>query len=953
MKNFYLKIILPAIFSVLLFILAIFFVIIPRFKQNIMNGKREMIKELTNSAWSILTKYQQDQLDGKLTAEEAQRLAVSRIQYLRYGEENKDYFWITDMTPRMIMHPFRMDLNGKDLSDFTDPHGKRMFVEFVETVRQSEHGYVDYMWQWKDDSLHIVPKLSYVKLFRPWNWIIGTGIYIEDVKKEISALTRRLISISIGISVLIALLLFYILKQSLNIERKRIEAEDELHKSKEKYLTLVEAATEGLIMIIDGKISFSNNVISKMTGFESAELVRLSLHEIVSPNNNKDVLAAFAGNTIKEGKFEVNLRRKNGGFIEVLLTSSTTIFFGKTVNIILIKDISIDKPAGFSSLDYQKLISTLNLGFFKAGIDAKGKFIYANETAVRILGFERFEEMSDIHIIDLLADTDDKKNLRKNLIRDGFIKNKVIRLHRRPGDFAFVAVSLVVINGENGGELVCDGIIEDITIAETEKRQLREMVSHLKANAFLLEQPLSNYLQPVNQLDSETTLNEVVAFFANRKTDHVLLTSQGRNFIGIITETDIQRRILTMDLHLDNPAYLVMSSPVRYAPAGLTVGGALQLCDEHQIHHLVVKRFDNETYGVFNAKDLQTMVRRSLAFFLLAVEQAQTVRQIKKAYEEVQQLIRPLINSEMAVKYITAITTSFSDAVSKKVIELALSEKGAAPAAFSFICLGSEGRSEATLFTDQDNAIIYENVAKEQEKAAKEYFLGLGETVCSALNEVGYSFCKGNIMAKNQQWCNPLSTWERYFARWISTPEAQNLLDATIFFDFRHVYGDENLTSALHETMQTAIAAQPQFLFHLAYNTYNVKTPHISSGTLLSDKHNELIDLKSAIVPIVMFARTYALQHAIPATNTIERLTAIKLRGLMNEQTIDELLFAYNFLMRLRFRNHSEQAEHKQPLSNTFYTRKLIEFEWALLKKVLSALPDYQARIKADFRITT
>jgi len=347
------------------------------------------------------------------------------------------------------------------------------------------------------------------------------------------------------------------------------------------------------------------------------------------------------------------------------------------------------------------------------------------------------------------------------------------------------------------------------------------------------------------------------------------------------------------------------------------------------------------------------MIRQSLAFFLLAVEQAQTVRQIKKAYDELQQLIRPLINSEMAVKYITAITTSFSDAVSKKVIELALNEKGAAPAGFSFICLGSEGRSEATLFTDQDNAIIYENVAKEQEKAVKEYFIGLGETVCTALNEIGYSFCKGNIMAKNQQWCNSLSGWERYFVRWISTPEAQNLLEATIFFDFRHVYGDESLTSGLHETMRTAIAAQPQFLYHLAYNTYNVKTPHISSGTLLSDKHSELIDLKSAVVTIVMFARTYALQHAIQATNTIERLTALKQRGLMNEQTIDELLFAYNFLMRLRFRNQAEQAEQKQPLSNTFNTRKLIEFEWALLKKVLSSLPDYQARIKADFRIST
>ena len=173
MQKSFLKIILPAILSILLFILTIFLIIIPRYQKNIMIGKREMIKELTNSAWSILAKYENDQRDGLLTREEAQKTAGSRIEYLRYGEENKDYFWITDMTPVMIMHPFRNDLNGKDLTNFTDPHGKKLFVEFVETVKKSEHGYVDYMWQWKDDSLRIVPKLSYVKVFKPWGWVIG------------------------------------------------------------------------------------------------------------------------------------------------------------------------------------------------------------------------------------------------------------------------------------------------------------------------------------------------------------------------------------------------------------------------------------------------------------------------------------------------------------------------------------------------------------------------------------------------------------------------------------------------------------------------------------------------------------------------------------------------------------------------------------------------------------
>ena len=272
-------------------------------------------------------------------------------------------------------------------------HGKKLFVEFVETVKKLEHGYVDYMWQWKDDSLNIVPKLSYVKIFKPWNWVIGTGIYIEDAKKEIASLTERMVYISIGISILIAFLLLYIFKQSMNIEQKRIHAEEELHESREKYKTLVEAATEGLIMLVDGRISFSNNVISKFTGYESSELLNRSMHDIISRNSNKDVIDTFSKDTVKEGKFELNLINKNGGFVEVLVTSSTTMFYGKTVNIIIVKDVSADKNSGLSTIDYQKLISTLNVGFFKARIDLKGKFLFANETAIKILGFDNFETL--------------------------------------------------------------------------------------------------------------------------------------------------------------------------------------------------------------------------------------------------------------------------------------------------------------------------------------------------------------------------------------------------------------------------------------------------------------------------------------------------------------------------------------------------------------------------------
>ncbi|MBM3404250.1 MAG: PAS domain-containing protein [Bacteroidetes bacterium] len=953
MRKNYLKIILPTILSILLFILTIFLIIIPHFQQNIMNGKREMIKELTNSAWSILAKYEKDEKEGILTREMAQKNAISRIQYLRYGEENKDYFWVTDIKPTMIMHPFRADLNGKDLSDFSDPHGKKLFVEFVNTVKKSDHGYVDYMWQWKDDSLHIVPKLSYVRIFKPWNWVIGTGIYIEDVKKEISVLTNKMVWISIGISTIIVLLLLYIINQTLNIEHKRIEAENELHESKEKYKTLVEAATEGLIMLIDGKISFSNAVISKMTGYHNSELVNLSLHEIISKSNNKDIINIFSQNTVKEGRYELSLNKKNGGSIEVLITSSNTVFYGKAVNIIIVKDISFDKDQTFSNVDYQKLIGTLNIGFFKARIDHKGKFTFANETTIRILGFNNFAELSETHIFGLIADPDERINLKKNLIDKGFIKSKILRIINRDGSFSVVAISLVLHQNESSGVLLCDGIIEDITQQEQEKNLTNELIARLKVQDLTLEHPVKNYLDEIHSLDSDASLRDVIHLFSKRDTDHLLLTKNEMDFIGIITKNDIQSRILKLNLNLDNPAYLIMSSPIVSVSENTMVIDAIKRCDENYINHLVARNESGGIAGMFKRDNICNGIIKSLSFYLGRVNSAETNEAIKSCYDSLQILLKSIIKSEVSVNIYTSIATAFSDAVLRRVISLATDEIGTSPVRFSFICLGSEGRKEETLFTDQDNAIIYEDVPKENKIAAEEYFKKLGNKICHSLHHIGYSYCKGNIMANNPQWCQPISTWEEYFTTWIASPESQNLLDAMIFFDFRTVFGEESFSDRLRYVIANSIKVNPLFLYHLAHNIYSIKYPHISSGNILSDKNAEHIDLKNALAPFIMFARTYSLKNDIRDTNTLDRLSALKNSRIIAGDTIDELVFAYGFLMKLRLRNQVYLSENKAQLSNSLGFKRLLELELHLLKKVISVIPDIQNKIKLDFRIST
>jgi PAS domain S-box-containing protein len=942
---------LPTVLSILLFIIAIFFFIIPQFQESIMDGKREMIQELTHSAWSILSKYEADEKDGLLTREEAQKTAISRIQYLRYGEENKDYFWITDMTPRMIMHPFREDLNGKDLTEFKDPHGKKMFVAFVETVKEKEHGFVDYMWQWKDDSLHIVPKLSYVKLFKPWGWVIGTGVYIEDVKKEITALTNRLLLISFLIFFIIAALLLYIVKQSLNIEKKRFTAENELRDSKEKYKTLVEATTEGLIMLIDGRISFANHVISRITGFANHELINNSLNEIISKNNNGDILETFSKKIVKEGIYELNMQKKKGGIIEVLVTSSLASFNNNSVNIIIIKDVSIDTKQSYSNIDYQKLISTLNLGFFKVRIDNAGKFIYANETAIRILGYDSFTELSGVNLLRFFVDTEDRKKLRKILLTEGFIKNKILKIQKKNRSFSIVALSLVVFNEDTTNELICDGIVEDITQKEEELERYKSIIVDLKTSSFITEQSVKDYLTPIFSIDVDTSIGNCVSYMTNRKTDVLLLSKYQSDILGILTTSDIQKRVLAYDLKLNNPGYLIMSSPIIYVYDDCLISDAIKICLEKNIQHLVVKSINNEIIGHFNTREFFKTISNSLSFLNIKVNDSFLKEEIKEYYKQLQLFVKPLIISGISTETITGITSSFSDNVIRRVIDLTIQEIGPPPLQFAFICLGSEGRKEESLLTDQDNAIIYENPKKEKEREVGAYFLLLGEKVCSILNEIGYSFCKGNVMAQNPQWNKPESLWEDYFTNWIMTPEPKNLLDATIFFDLRCVFGNENLVTNLQSLLTELINKQSVFLYHMAQNAYITKFQHLSASSVLTDKPAEFIDLKGCLNHIIMFARIYSLQHNIWKTNTVDRLTALKNMQIISENTINEMLFVYHFLMKLRLKNQVLQIESNISLSNILNTKTLSDLEYSVFKRILAQLPVFQNKIGLDFRL--
>ncbi len=286
------KIFLPVLLSMFLFIGTFFGYMLPKVETHLMDRKREMIHALSESAMSSIRYYAELAENNVISVEDAKNQAIALLRRLRYGPEGKDYFWINDTHPTMIMHPYRPDLEGKDVTNTEDPAGMKLFQAFLQTVKTTGGGYVRYHWQWQDEPTRIFSKISYVQEYKPWHWVIGTGVYVEDVRAQIATITKRMTLIFLGILAIIAMLSVYIIWQGAAGEAHRLDMEKSLRKSENKYRLLAETARE-IILLFDSnlRISYANTAWNRISGYPSAEMTDMTITEMI-PADQRDAFTA-------------------------------------------------------------------------------------------------------------------------------------------------------------------------------------------------------------------------------------------------------------------------------------------------------------------------------------------------------------------------------------------------------------------------------------------------------------------------------------------------------------------------------------------------------------------------------------------------------------------------------------------------------------------------------------
>ncbi|MBU1193909.1 MAG: CBS domain-containing protein [Proteobacteria bacterium] len=471
-------------------------------------------------------------------------------------------------------------------------------------------------------------------------------------------------------------------------------------------------------------------------------------------------------------------------------------------------------------------------------------------------------------------------------------------------------------------------------------------------NLPFFNRPIWSVFQPrLLTCSMDTSIKDAARKMSQNNTSAILVKKDKANFAGIVTDADLNKKAISRGMDLSLPVSDIMSSPITTISSDSQVFEAFLSMTENNRRHLAVHGQLGHITGIIRQRDLINAQTQATYLLIKKVKSARNIQELENIHSKLEKMLLDPIKNGANPEYITRLIATFSDAIIEKIILFSLETMGEPPCKFTFLTMGSEGREEQTLISDQDNAIVYED--HDPADTAKHYFDHLSQLICDQLNTAGYQFCAGKNMASNPQWCQPLSRWKEYFNSWIRTSNPENLLHSSIFFDFRPTFGDTALGNELKSYLMDAIGRWSGFLRNLAENTLHFKPPITRFGNFIVEKtgpQKDNLNIKLAMLPLIDFIRIYALKNGLPQTNTLTRLFRLYIRHSLTKEEHTNIVRAYNFLMRLRFLNQitAVMDENKTP-DNFINPKNLSSLDQMLLKKVLKMMGDLQGKLSIEF----
>ncbi len=494
-------------------------------------------------------------------------------------------------------------------------------------------------------------------------------------------------------------------------------------------------------------------------------------------------------------------------------------------------------------------------------------------------------------------------------------------------------------------------------VVSTAYVELRQQKAGLRSseNLYLFSMNAGDLAKEVQKMSVKSSIQEVAGTMARLRIGSMLLhdPDDEQDVIGIITDTDLRVKVVATARDYSEPVENIMTKPVHTVLAEEICFDALLKMMATGIRHLAVEEGGRIT-GMLTSHDIMVLQGNSPFYLYKEIIKQRSIEGIYPLVSKVPELIRHLINEGGKAGNISRMISILNDQIVRQILMLMEKEMGPPPVNYCWLLMGSEGRREQTFLTDQDNGIVYADPYCDEERGkAEAYFGELAERTIRHLLKCGYPPCPGNVMATNPDWCRPFSTWVKYFNGWTGEPQAQELLDASIFFDFRAGYGDEKLAVSLRNHLIDITPRRRKFLTLMARQCQSIRVPlsFFKNSIVERDgEHKNRLDIKlRGLQPIIGFARVLALKYGLKETNTISRLQALQSEGYLPVDIGNGAIKAYELQMQFRIFHQLEQIEENRVPDNYIEPRKLTEMERTMLKDAFEVIEKLQNTLEKLF----
>ncbi|MBW2642784.1 MAG: cyclic nucleotide-binding/CBS domain-containing protein [Deltaproteobacteria bacterium] len=451
---------------------------------------------------------------------------------------------------------------------------------------------------------------------------------------------------------------------------------------------------------------------------------------------------------------------------------------------------------------------------------------------------------------------------------------------------------------------------------------------------FVLDIEKIIYKKPVVAGPDITVENAAVEMVNNSVSSIVVVDNQMRP-IGIFTDKDLRKVIIQGD-KLD-PISNYMTSPVKTINTKTTIFDAFSKMIDEGVDHLVVTK-KAKVFGVITGKDIRIQLEPSSSIITLfrKIIKAESIKELQIVFNSIKLSVAKIVLSGSSFFDLSRMLCTVNDAIIAKVIETV--DKTLLTDDFVWIHMGSLGRKEQVLATDQDNALIY----------IKKHSIKFVDNINKALAKVGIPECPGNYMASNEKWNKDLSSWKNYFKNWFNNPTANNARYLSIFLDMRPVFGNENIYKELIESLRSNVTNRA--IQALAHDAIHIEPP---IGIFGIRGLNKGVDLKTyGIYPIVNGIRVLAVDNNIfEVTNTKERLEMLNDTGVISNEMCHDLLESYGFLQDLRLKNQSIAVLNQSKENNLISVKQLRKIDLLILKETLKIVSSFQKLLMKKYDV--